>query len=374
MGPRGRGTVAVCAPDEDTLTLAWLAADRALAAAGIESGARRRTVLGNESSAVRRGPEPRVPRRRRSASRPTIGGVALRRIGARRHGGARRRAPTRSPPDPRASRSSSPPTRCGPGREPASKRAVARARPPSCLGADGGGTRRDDRHPRHAHPPLPRPLPRRRRDRQPRPVRRPPVPRGDLPAGRARRHRALAAFDVRAWSLPDPDGRLGAVLAKRREGDRDVRRPTSTKRSATPARRPRSSAASPRSTPRDSSRSSGPAGAARPACSSTSRPGSGRRDHRRRARRRPARELRGGVARPRSAATRRRDDPDGRAARERDVRARRRRDARPARRPLRRLRDDQHAAVDPPALHQLRRAEARAGRARPQRARCTRSS
>src|SRR5262249_33338760 len=26
---------------------------------------------------------------------------------------------------------------------------------------------------------------------------------------------ALSAFDVRAWSLPDPDGRLGAVVARR---------------------------------------------------------------------------------------------------------------------------------------------------------------
>ena len=34
-GRGGRGQVAVCAPDEDTLTLAWLACDRALAAAGV---------------------------------------------------------------------------------------------------------------------------------------------------------------------------------------------------------------------------------------------------------------------------------------------------------------------------------------------------
>lgn len=34
----GRGTTAACGPDEDTLTLAWQAADRALAAAGVGAG------------------------------------------------------------------------------------------------------------------------------------------------------------------------------------------------------------------------------------------------------------------------------------------------------------------------------------------------
>src|SRR5262245_21489265 len=36
-GRGGRGEVAVCGPDEDTLTLAWLAATRALHAAGVEA-------------------------------------------------------------------------------------------------------------------------------------------------------------------------------------------------------------------------------------------------------------------------------------------------------------------------------------------------
>ena len=56
---------------------------------------------------------------------------------------------------------------------------------------------------------------------------------------------------------------------------------------------------------------------------------------------------------------------------ERAVRTRRRRDARPARRPLRRLRDDQHAALDPPALHQLREREVRARRRSRGTASCT---
>src|SRR5690349_16769442 len=34
-GRGGRGQVAVCAPDQDTLTLGWEAASRALAAAGV---------------------------------------------------------------------------------------------------------------------------------------------------------------------------------------------------------------------------------------------------------------------------------------------------------------------------------------------------
>src|SRR3954471_327472 len=38
-GRGGRGQVAVCAPDEDTLTLAWEAATSALAAAGGEAAA-----------------------------------------------------------------------------------------------------------------------------------------------------------------------------------------------------------------------------------------------------------------------------------------------------------------------------------------------
>jgi hydroxymethylglutaryl-CoA synthase len=37
-GRGGRGTVAVCAPDEDCLTLSWLAATRALSAAGLDPG------------------------------------------------------------------------------------------------------------------------------------------------------------------------------------------------------------------------------------------------------------------------------------------------------------------------------------------------
>ena len=53
---------------------------------------------------------------------------------------------------------------------------------------------------------------------------------------------------------------------------------------------------------------------------------------------------------------------------------RRRRDARAAGGPVRRLRHDQHAAVNSPALHQLRQLEVRARAPRPSPGACTRSS
>ena len=155
--------------------------------------------------------------------------------------------------------------------------------------------------------PLPRPLPRRRRDRQPRPVRRAPVPRGDLPARRARRSPTqLAAFDVRAWSLPDPDGRLGAVVAKQVGA---ARPPSAAVYNA--SRRHRRGRGAARRHRRDgrgraSSRSSAPAAAAPPGCSSTStRPVAGR-GARRRSRSRDGApgDLRRGAARPRPAACR----------------------------------------------------------------------
>ena len=53
---------------------------------------------------------------------------------------------------------------------------------------------------------------------------------------------ALASFDVSAWSLPDPDGRLGATRRETRRRRRARVDARSTPRSATPARRPRCSA------------------------------------------------------------------------------------------------------------------------------------
>ena len=100
-------------------------------------------------------------------------------------------------------------------------------------------------------PPARRPLPRRRRDRQPRPLRRRACSARRSSCrvvARGRRARSPRSTS-RAWSLPDPDGRLGAVVAKKVGADaRRVGR-RSTRRSATPARRPRCSARSARSTP-----------------------------------------------------------------------------------------------------------------------------
>ena len=85
----------------------------------------------------------------------------------------------------------------------------------------------------------------------------------------------LAAFDVRAWSLPDPDGRLGAGVARQigatTLASSDVyaaAREHLEHLSATPAPPRRCSAGSERSTSPVPSRSSAPVGAGRPASSS----------------------------------------------------------------------------------------------------------
>ena len=57
----GRGTVAVCDADEDTLTLAWQAAVDALAAAGMEAGNVSGLWWGTSPAALRRGPQSRLP-------------------------------------------------------------------------------------------------------------------------------------------------------------------------------------------------------------------------------------------------------------------------------------------------------------------------
>ena len=88
---------------------------------------------------------------------------------------------------------------------------------------------------RHPHAPVPRPLPRRRRDRHPRPLRRPPLPRGDVPAARRARSASSSPRSTsRAWSLPDPDGRLGACGREAARRRRRLPRPRCTRSSATP--------------------------------------------------------------------------------------------------------------------------------------------
>ena len=48
----------------------------------------------------------------------------------------------------------------------------------------------------------------------------------------------LAAQTIREWSLPDPDGRLGLVVAKKVNGRARPRPTPRTRTSATPARPP----------------------------------------------------------------------------------------------------------------------------------------
>ena len=185
----------------------------------------------------------------------------------------------------------------------------------------------------------------------------------------------LAAFDVTAWSLPDPDGRLGGSVARML--------------GATNAVSPAVYAAV------------GDTGAAAALLGGigaldAARGGRDRRHrkrahhrsdrHRRRAgarrgrgRRRcspvgQAATVRGGVAGPGPADAGRRDDPDGRPTRERAVRPRRGGDAPAPRRAVRRLRHDQHSPVDPSGVHRVRWNQARAGSRSPGGARCTRSS
>ena len=373
-GRGGRGEVAVCAPDEDTLTLGWQAAERALAAAGIEAGGRRRVVLGHEPSPVRRRPELRVPRGvpQPGADRRWDRSARARRTREWKHSPRR---PTRSPPARRASRSSLRPTPCDPGPGTGFEARCGAGAAAIVLAIDDGtGTATIGTRVTRTRPFL---------DRY----------RGDGEID----NRDM--YDARLFreEIFLPVVREVAENARRVRRARRGRSPTPTGASAPSLARNVKAATMPSNEVYGAIGDSGAAaallggigaldaaglvaivgtggGRTTGVLINAGRAGRGRRAGRRRAHRRPGGDLPRGAPRTRAVATRRRDDPDGRAARERDVRARRRRDARSARRPVRRLRHDQHAAVDPPALHQLRRAEARARRAGARAAGCTRSS
>ena len=264
-GRGGRGQIAACAPDEDTLTLAWDAASAALAAAGVEADAVDAIYWGTSRPPFAEGPEPRVPR---GGPRPADAPSAARCSPVRptRAWRRSRRAPTPLARARRASRSSWSSDALPPGPRHRFRSALRRGR-------GRGRARRErrcgvDRAAGHALTAARRPLPRRRRDRQPRSLRRPAVPRRDLPAEhRSGAARAWRRSTVGAWSLPDPDGRLGAVIAKRVGADprrvgrgvRERRRHRCGRGTARCARRARRG--------RARSRSSAPAAAARRACS-----------------------------------------------------------------------------------------------------------
>ena len=78
-GRGGRGQVAVCAPDEDTLTLAWQAADRALAAAGVDAADVDALFWGTSRPPFAEGPSLAFLAASLGLS-PTVGGALLRRL------------------------------------------------------------------------------------------------------------------------------------------------------------------------------------------------------------------------------------------------------------------------------------------------------
>ena len=215
-----------------------------------------------------------------------------------------------------------------------------------------------------------RPLSRRPRARQPRPLRRPPVPRGGVPARRRPRWRASWPTDVEAWSLPDPDGRLGAALAKRlggehasaelfaRAGETGAAAPllgllsALTKAGRLRARSPTAAAAPSGSRSSRTPRCPGPTPSAGLLDDGPRRPVHDRASHARASWSRPASPSRWAsrrAARSSFAAADELLSLQGRA--------------------LRRLRHDRHAARHPPVLPELRRRKARGRPPRPRRRR-----
>ena len=172
----------------------------------------RRSVVGVYPPALRRRAEPCGARERRSDSdrTPAARSWPVLPMPGSRPSSVRR---TPSPPDRLGSPWSSPPTRCSPDSAARTKRAVARARPQSC----SPRTRVRRPSPRES------PAPIRSSTAIAVTVRRttrdlydPRLFREEMflpPVMEVAEH--LGALDVRAWSLPDPDGRLGGVVAKR---------------------------------------------------------------------------------------------------------------------------------------------------------------
>jgi hydroxymethylglutaryl-CoA synthase len=210
-GRGGRGEVAVCAPDEDTLTLAWQAADRALAAAGI--GARDVDALfwGTSRPPFSEGPSFAFLAASLQLA-PTVGGSLT--AGSTHAGmeallagadalaaGSARVALVIASDALRPGPGTGFETRCGAG---AAALVLASDGPAAAtLGARATRTR-----------PF---LDRYRGDGE--------TDNRDLYDARLFREEiflpvvrevtaTLGAFEVRAWSLPDPDGRLGAVVAR----------------------------------------------------------------------------------------------------------------------------------------------------------------
>ena len=210
-GRSGRGRIAACAPDEDTLTLAWQAASRALAAAGVPADGVDALFWGTSRPPFAEGPSFAFFSAALGCA-PTISGAlcsggahagmealsgAADAIGA----GSARVALVVASDAQRPGPGTGFEARCGAG-------AAA-----FVIAAEGGsatiGTRVTRTRPF---------LDRYRGDGE--------LDNRDLYDARLFREEiflpvvgdvidALGSFDVREWSLPDPDGRLGSVLAKR---------------------------------------------------------------------------------------------------------------------------------------------------------------
>src|SRR4051812_36721111 len=210
-GRSGRGQAAVCAPDEDMLTLGWDAATRAIAAAGIEPERVDALFWGTSRPPFAEGPSLAFLAAALSLS-STVGGALC--AGSAHAGmealaagadaiaaGSARVAVVVASDAVRPGPGTGFEARCGAG-------AAALV-----LAVDGPDTATLGTRVTRTRPFLDR----YRGDGE--------IDNRDMYDGRLFREEIflpvvrevaenLAAFDVRAWSLPDPDGRLGAVLAR----------------------------------------------------------------------------------------------------------------------------------------------------------------
>jgi hydroxymethylglutaryl-CoA synthase len=220
-GRGGRGEVAVCAPDEDTLTLAWLAATRALRAARVESAEVDALFWGTSRPPFAEGPSFAFLAASLSLS-PAIGGSLS--AGSAHSGiealaagsdavgaGSARIALVVASDAVRPGPGTGFEARCGAGAA-ALVLAVDGLDGPAGVAPSGTatiGTRVTRTRPF---------LDRYRGDGE--------VDNRDLYDGRLFREEiflpvvqeviaVLGAFDIRAWSLPDPDGRLGSAVARK---------------------------------------------------------------------------------------------------------------------------------------------------------------
>jgi hydroxymethylglutaryl-CoA synthase len=215
-GRGGRGEVAVCAPDEDTLTLSWLAATRALQAAGVESADVDALFWGTSRPPFAEGPSFAFLAASLSLA-PAIGGTlcagsahsGLEAIGAGADAiaaGSARIVLVVASDAVRPGPGTGFEARCGAG---AAALVLAVDTIAGSKGSATIGTRVTRSRPF---------VDRYRGDGE--------IDNRDLYDGRLFREEiflpvvqevtdALGAFEIRSWSLPDPDGRLGSVVARK---------------------------------------------------------------------------------------------------------------------------------------------------------------